>query len=280
VSLPRDRRSGCDAAERNRRSVGPVRPCSTDLHGKLRLTHRFPPARGQGQRGRAGRRHRPPDRPAGAHPAPVGGPGPVAAGRVAARRSPRERRDVPALPGAGRRGGAGRCHRVQVMPAHPVRGEPGHAVAGAGRRIDRLRGVRPLAVPAGSQGRQLRVGQGGIASVQLGLRVVLTEASRRGHGLADVARWMAWASADLVGLSGKGRTDVGPAPPPSRHAVRRPYPAGVGRPDLAARRGRRLLRPPGPPARPRGPGRSRAVEQESMTIQQRVTDAALQPRRN
>jgi allantoinase len=50
---------------------------------------------------------------------------------------------------------------------------------------------------------------GGIASVQLGLRVVWTEALRRGHTLADVVRWMARAPADLVGLSRKGRIEVG-----------------------------------------------------------------------
>jgi allantoinase len=50
---------------------------------------------------------------------------------------------------------------------------------------------------------------GGIASVQLGLRVVWTEARERGHGLADVVRWMARAPADLVGLSRKGRIEVG-----------------------------------------------------------------------
>ncbi|MFY1631707.1 allantoinase AllB [Solwaraspora sp. WMMB335] len=50
---------------------------------------------------------------------------------------------------------------------------------------------------------------GGIASVQLGLPAVWTEASRRGHSLVDVVRWMAQAPADLVGLSGKGRLVVG-----------------------------------------------------------------------
>jgi allantoinase len=50
---------------------------------------------------------------------------------------------------------------------------------------------------------------GGIASVQLGLRAVWTEASARGHDLADVVRWMARGPADLVGLPGKGRIEVG-----------------------------------------------------------------------
>lgn len=50
---------------------------------------------------------------------------------------------------------------------------------------------------------------GGIASVSLGLPAVWTEAHRRGFTLADVVRWMAQAPADLVGLTRKGRLEVG-----------------------------------------------------------------------
>jgi allantoinase len=50
---------------------------------------------------------------------------------------------------------------------------------------------------------------GGIASVQLGLPLVWTEARRRGHSLADVVRWMAAAPAALAGLPGKGAIAVG-----------------------------------------------------------------------
>ena len=50
---------------------------------------------------------------------------------------------------------------------------------------------------------------GGISSVQLGLPVMWTEARRRGHGLADVVRWMCEGPADLVGLRRKGRLAVG-----------------------------------------------------------------------
>jgi allantoinase len=50
---------------------------------------------------------------------------------------------------------------------------------------------------------------GGIASLQLGLPLMWTEACRRGVGLADVVRWMARTPADLVGLTGKGRIEVG-----------------------------------------------------------------------
>jgi allantoinase len=50
---------------------------------------------------------------------------------------------------------------------------------------------------------------GGIASVQLGLPAVWTEARRRGHGLTDVVRWLAEAPARLAGLRLKGRLAVG-----------------------------------------------------------------------
>jgi allantoinase len=50
---------------------------------------------------------------------------------------------------------------------------------------------------------------GGIASLQLGLPVMWTEARRRGHRLADVARWLAQRPAELAGLRRKGRIAVG-----------------------------------------------------------------------
>ncbi len=52
---------------------------------------------------------------------------------------------------------------------------------------------------------------GGIASLQLGLPVVWTAARERGVDLVDVVRWMGTAPADLVGLPGKGRIEVGAA---------------------------------------------------------------------
>ncbi|WP_377274390.1 allantoinase AllB [Peterkaempfera sp. SMS 1(5)a] len=45
---------------------------------------------------------------------------------------------------------------------------------------------------------------GGIASLQLGLAAVWTEARRRGHGLTDVVRWMSAGPATLAGLPAKG----------------------------------------------------------------------------
>jgi allantoinase len=50
---------------------------------------------------------------------------------------------------------------------------------------------------------------GGIASLQLGLPVVWTEARRRGFTLADVASWMSAGPAALVGLRRKGAIEVG-----------------------------------------------------------------------
>jgi allantoinase len=50
---------------------------------------------------------------------------------------------------------------------------------------------------------------GGIASLQVGLPVVWTEARRRGHGLAQVVGWMAQAPAARVGLRRKGRIAPG-----------------------------------------------------------------------
>src|SRR5712692_8356844 len=45
---------------------------------------------------------------------------------------------------------------------------------------------------------------GGISSVQFGLPVMWTQASRRGFGLSDVARWMSASPARLAGLADKG----------------------------------------------------------------------------
>jgi allantoinase len=51
---------------------------------------------------------------------------------------------------------------------------------------------------------------GGIASIELGLAAVWTEARSRGFGVADLARWMSEAPAALAGLSGrKGRIAPG-----------------------------------------------------------------------
>ncbi|SFD99242.1 allantoinase [Actinacidiphila alni] len=50
---------------------------------------------------------------------------------------------------------------------------------------------------------------GGISSLQLGLPAVWTEARRRGHTVADVARWMSTGPARLAGLTAKGAVAEG-----------------------------------------------------------------------
>ena len=50
---------------------------------------------------------------------------------------------------------------------------------------------------------------GGVASLQVGLPVVWTEARARGIGLDRVVRWMSEAPARLAGLPGKGAIAVG-----------------------------------------------------------------------
>jgi allantoinase len=50
---------------------------------------------------------------------------------------------------------------------------------------------------------------GGIASLELGLRVVWTEARARGHGIEDVVRWMSAGPAALGGLRSKGAIQAG-----------------------------------------------------------------------
>jgi allantoinase len=50
---------------------------------------------------------------------------------------------------------------------------------------------------------------GGISSLQLGLPLVWTAARRRGHTLEDVVGWMARRPAEVAGVLGKGRIEVG-----------------------------------------------------------------------
>jgi allantoinase len=50
---------------------------------------------------------------------------------------------------------------------------------------------------------------GGIASLQLGLAAVWSQASGRGFGLEQVARWMAARPAEIAGLDGKGAIEPG-----------------------------------------------------------------------
>ena len=58
-------------------------------------------------------------------------------------------------------------------------------------------------------GGDLQQAWGGIAGLQVGFTAVATEAARRGIDTATVSRWMSRSTADLVGLTGKGRIAVG-----------------------------------------------------------------------
>ena len=195
---------------------------------RLRATS-SPPGRrrAEARRGRHGDRRRPGRRRAGAHPAPVGRRRAAGWSRRRGRTGVRVTAETcPHYLTLDGRRGARRRDRVQVLPADPRRGQPRPAV---GRRWPTARSTAwsPTTRRARPTLKQPDTGDfaaawGGIASLQLGLPVVWTEAPARGHALADVVRWMATGPADLVGLTHKGRIAVG----------RRRRPGGVrpGRP--------------------------------------------------
>ncbi|WP_239377338.1 allantoinase AllB [Frankia sp. Cj5] len=94
--------------------------------------------------------------------------------------------------------------------APPIRGERNREALWQGLAAGLFAGVVTDHSPATPQRRAITSGDfaqawGGIASVQLGLAAVWTQARRRGHDLADLARWMCTGPADLVGLGHKGR---------------------------------------------------------------------------
>ncbi|WP_243901048.1 allantoinase AllB [Glycomyces niveus] len=63
--------------------------------------------------------------------------------------------------------------------------------------------------PPGMKTGDFATAWGGIASLQLGLPVMWTEARRRGLAPADLTRWMSTGPAELVGLDRKGRIRTG-----------------------------------------------------------------------
>lgn len=58
-------------------------------------------------------------------------------------------------------------------------------------------------------GGDLQLAWGGVSGLQVGFSAVAQEARRRGIGLAAVSRWMSRNTADLVGLTHKGRIEPG-----------------------------------------------------------------------
>ncbi len=98
--------------------------------------------------------------------------------------------------------------------APPIRGEDNREALWQGLAEGLFAGVVTDHSPSTPQLKAIESGDfgqawGGIASVQLGLAAVWTQARRRGHDLADVARWMCTGPADLVGLARKGRISPG-----------------------------------------------------------------------
>jgi allantoinase len=93
----------------------------------------------------------------------------------------------------------------------PIRGDADREALWAGLRdgtIDCVVSDHSPSPPSMKTG-DFATAWGGIASVQLGLPVMWTEARRRGLGLNDLADWMSRSPADLVGLHRKGRLATG-----------------------------------------------------------------------
>lgn len=93
----------------------------------------------------------------------------------------------------------------------PIRGEANREALWAGLidgQIDIVVSDHSPSPPSMKTG-DFATAWGGIASIQLGLPVMWTEASRRGWELSDIVRWMCAGPADLVGLHRKGRITAG-----------------------------------------------------------------------
>ncbi len=96
----------------------------------------------------------------------------------------------------------------------PIRDEGNRAALWDGLRDGLIDAVVSDHSPAtaevkGQGGGDLQQAWGGISGLQVGFTAVAHEARGRGIDLADVARWMGRGPADLVGLTGKGRIEVG-----------------------------------------------------------------------
>ena len=128
-------------------------------------------------------------------------------GRAAAgegRRTAGQRGDLSALPHVGLRPYSRQRHRIQMLPADPRPARAGRGSAGLADGT--LDGVVTDHSPASADMKAgtLATAWGGVSSLQVGFRAVLTGAMRRGLSLADVVRWMSCNTARLVGLDDRG----------------------------------------------------------------------------
>ena len=93
--------------------------------------------------------------------------------------------------------------------APPIRGRDNRERLWEGLRAGTIDAVVSDHSPAPPEDKRLDTGDqlaawGGIASLQLGLAVMWTAARRRGHGLDDLATWMAAGPARVAGMARKG----------------------------------------------------------------------------
>ena len=125
-------------------------------------------------------------------------------GRAAAgegRRTAGQRGDLSALPHVGLRPYSRQRHRCP-----PIRDLHEQDALWAGLADGTLDGVVTDHSPASADMKAgtLATAWGGVSSLQVGFRAVLTGAMRRGLSLADVVRWMSCNTARLVGLDDRG----------------------------------------------------------------------------
>ncbi|MDX6228313.1 MAG: allantoinase [Frankiales bacterium] len=103
---------------------------------------------------------------------------------------------------------------TQTKCAPPVRGRANRELLWAALGDGRIDFVASDHSPAPPAVKALDTGDfgaawGGIAGLQTAMPVVWTEASNRGYGLLDVARWQSQRPAAMAGLAGKGSIAVG-----------------------------------------------------------------------
>lgn len=128
-------------------------------------------------------------------------------GRAAAgegRRTAGQRGDLSALPHVGLRPYSRQRTAVKCCP--PIRDLHEQDALWAGLADGTLDGVVTDHSPASADMKAgtLATAWGGVSSLQVGFRAVLTGAMRRGLSLADVVRWMSCNTARLVGLDDRG----------------------------------------------------------------------------